>query len=74
MIESSWLRALEIGERPDLQDSVSGRGSFLAAHNLAVLHESLGDGARAQHWRDEAAVFRRSHAGNRTEEAVHAAA
>jgi len=74
MIESSWLRALEIGERPDLQDSVVGRGSFLAAHNLAVLHESLGDGARAQHWRDEAAAFRRSHAGNRTEEAVHAAA
>ena len=38
MIESSWLRAIEIGERPELQDTVRGRGSFLAAHNLAVLH------------------------------------
>jgi hypothetical protein len=37
MIESSWLRAIEIGERPELQDTVRGRGSFLAAHNLAVL-------------------------------------
>ena len=42
MIESSWLRAIEIGERPELQDTVRGRGSFLAAHNLAVLHDGLG--------------------------------
>ena len=51
MIESSWLRALEIGERPELQDTVRGRGSFLAAHNLAVLHQSLGDEAAAGRWR-----------------------
>ena len=72
MIESSWLRALEIGERPELQDSVAGRGSFLAAHNLAVLHDGLGDDAQAQHWRAEAAAFRRVHAGSRTEAAAHA--
>ena len=46
MIESSWLRALEIGERPQLQDTVRGRGSFLAAHNLAVLHDGLGADGR----------------------------
>jgi glycosyltransferase involved in cell wall biosynthesis len=51
MIESAWQRALAIGERPELPDSVHGRGSFLAAHNLAVLYEGLGDAQRAQHWR-----------------------
>ncbi len=51
MIESCWLQAIAIGERPDLQDSVSGRGSWLAAHNLAVFHESLGDVVQARHWR-----------------------
>ena len=40
MIEASWLRALEIGEQPQLNDTVRGRGSFLAAHNLAVLYDS----------------------------------
>lgn len=51
MIESSWLRAIEIGERPELPDSVAGRGSFLAAHNLAGYYESLGNAAQAQRWR-----------------------
>ena len=50
-IESSWLRAVAIGERTELQDSVSGRGSWLAAHNLAMFHESLGHAADARHWR-----------------------
>ncbi len=58
MIESSWRRALAIGERPDLPDSVRGRGSFLAAHNLAVLHAGLGRVADAQHWRAQAAALR----------------
>lgn len=58
MIESSWLRAIEIGERPALQDTVCGRGSYLAAHNLAVLHLSLGDNAQAQHWGEREAGFR----------------
>jgi tetratricopeptide (TPR) repeat protein len=51
MIESAWLQALTIGENPDLHDTVRGRGSFLAAHNLAVLHMSLGHAAQAQAWR-----------------------
>jgi tetratricopeptide (TPR) repeat protein len=56
MIESSWLRAIEIGERPELHDTVRGRGSFLAAHNLAVFYSSLGNAEAALHWseREEA--------------------
>jgi glycosyltransferase involved in cell wall biosynthesis len=60
MIESSWLRALEIGEQPGLGDTVRGRGSFLAAHNLAVLHAGLGDAAAAAQWRERAATLRRA--------------
>jgi glycosyltransferase involved in cell wall biosynthesis len=41
-IEASWLRCLEIGERPDLEGAVQGRGSFLAAGNLAAFHEAQG--------------------------------
>lgn len=58
MIEACWLRALEIGERPDLPDSVSGRGSWLAAHNLAVFHASLGQATQARQWQERAAAMR----------------
>ena len=58
MVEASWLRAIEIGEAPQLQDSVRGRGSFLAAHNLAVLYAGLGDTAQAAQWRARALEFR----------------
>jgi len=58
LIESSWLRALEIGEQPQLLDSVRGRGSFLPAQNLALMHESLGQQAEARHWRERAATLR----------------
>ena len=48
MIEAAWQRCLEIGERPDLEGAVHGRGSFLAAANLAVLYDGTGraDAAR----------------------------
>lgn len=62
MIESSWLRAIQIGEQPALHDSVSGRGSFLAAHNLAVFHEALGDAAAAAPWRARAQAMRQRRA------------
>jgi hypothetical protein len=58
MIEASWLRALEIGEQPQLQDTVHGRGSFLAAHNLSVLHAGLGHERQAAEWRERAAAMR----------------
>ena len=71
MIESSWLRALEIGERPELQDTVRGRGSFLAAHNLAVLNASLGDAAAASRWREREAAFRAAASPNWRAERLH---
>ena len=58
MIESSWLEAVAIGEQPQLNDSVRGRGSFLAAHNLAVLHAGLGDADTAQAWSAKAQQWR----------------
>jgi tetratricopeptide (TPR) repeat protein len=57
MIESSWLRSLEIGERPDLEGAVQGRGSYLAAGNLAVFYDGLGRIEEAQRYRDLAASF-----------------
>jgi len=56
--EQSWRRALEIGDAPTLPDSVPGRGSWLAATNLAVLHDGLGDAAQAAAWRARAAELR----------------
>lgn len=37
MIEGAWTRCLEIGERPELDGAVHGRGGELARHNLALL-------------------------------------
>jgi hypothetical protein len=47
MIEAAWLRCLEIGERPDLEGSVAGRGTHLAARNLVVLYEGTGQALKA---------------------------
>jgi hypothetical protein len=58
LIESAWQRAITIGERPELLDSVHGRGSFLAAHNLAVLYEGLGQKEQARHWRERERTMR----------------
>ncbi|MEJ6008277.1 glycosyltransferase [Paucibacter sp. AS339] len=48
MIEDAWRRCLEIGERPDLSGAVQGRGSHLAAHNLALVLEGTGRSDEAQ--------------------------
>lgn len=42
MIEDAWRRCLEIGERPQQSGAVAGRGSHLAAHNLALVLEATG--------------------------------
>ena len=63
MIESSWRRALEIGENPALPDTVAGRGSYLAAHTWRRCSEGLGDTAQARTWREQAVQLRRTHAG-----------
>jgi len=38
---SAWERCLEIGERPELEGSVHGRGSHLAQHNLDVVRQQM---------------------------------
>lgn len=42
MAEHAWRSCLELGERPELVGSVAGRGSGLAAHNLALVLEGTG--------------------------------
>lgn len=56
LIDASWRKCLELGDQPDLEGSVSGRGSFLAAHNLAVLYDSQGDLEQARHFRSLAGI------------------
>jgi hypothetical protein len=74
-IEASWLRAIEIGEQPALADTVRGRGSFLAAHNLAVFHASLGQTGGAAHWRQQEQRMRSAAGlGNATREDAGAGA
>ena len=51
LMEASWMRCLELGEAPLLEGAVEGRGSFLAAHNLAVLHDLSGNPDKAAHFR-----------------------
>jgi hypothetical protein len=48
MAEAAWRRCLELGERPEHSGSVQGRGSHLAAHNLALVCEGLGRGDEAR--------------------------
>lgn len=38
---AAWRRCLEIGERPELEGSVAGRGSHLARHNLDMVEAQL---------------------------------
>jgi len=49
-IEQCWLKCLEIGEVTGVNGAVSGRGSYLAAHNLAVFYQSLGKTSRSKHY------------------------
>jgi tetratricopeptide (TPR) repeat protein len=57
MIEASWLKCIEIGERPDLPGSVPGRGSYLAAQILAVFHQSQGNSDQARLFRQKAETY-----------------
>ena len=45
--EQAWRRCLRLGERPEQPGSVPGRGSHLAAFNLALVLEGTGRGAEA---------------------------
>jgi hypothetical protein len=57
LIESSWQRCLAIGERPDLEGAVAGRGSHLAAGNLALLCDMLDNPKQAAQYRAWAAAW-----------------
>ncbi|MDP2006907.1 MAG: glycosyltransferase [Rubrivivax sp.] len=54
MAQQAWQQCLAIGEQPGLSGAVHGRGSWLAAHNLAVVLDGLGQP-------DEAAALRSRH-------------
>ncbi|MFG6416746.1 glycosyltransferase [Roseateles sp. DC23W] len=54
MIEAAWLRCLELGEQPEHPGAVAGRGSWLAAHNLALVLEGTDRP-------DQAAALRAAH-------------
>jgi glycosyltransferase involved in cell wall biosynthesis len=55
LVESSWLKCLELGDQPGLAGSVTGRGSHLAAHNLAVLYGGMGNPEKAAYYQRLAA-------------------
>lgn len=59
VVELAWKRCLEIGERPDLDGAVAGRGGHMAAHNLAVFYETLGRDEPAAEYRALAERLRR---------------
>jgi glycosyltransferase involved in cell wall biosynthesis len=57
--EQAWKRCLEIGERPELDGAVAGRGGHMAAHNLAAIYETLGQTKLATRYRALTAMLRR---------------
>ncbi|NOU24821.1 MAG: glycosyltransferase family 2 protein [Methylotenera sp.] len=50
LAELAWRRCIEIGERPNLEGNVIGRGSYLAAHNLAVIFRGRGNLEKANQY------------------------
>jgi tetratricopeptide (TPR) repeat protein len=48
LARQAWEQCLALGERPQWPGAVPGRGSWLAAHNLAVVYEVLGERAQAE--------------------------
>jgi hypothetical protein len=47
MAEAAWRQCLALGEHPEQPGAVAGRGSWLAAHNLAVVLDGTGREAEA---------------------------
>jgi len=50
--EAAWGHCLALGERPERHTSVHGRGSHLAAYNLALLYEGTGRATQARQLRE----------------------
>lgn len=55
IVESALLKCIAIGDQPMLTGSVVGRGSYLAAHNLAILYENTGRNREAAYYKALAA-------------------
>ncbi len=53
VIEQAWRQCLLLGERPDQRGAVAGRGSHLAAHNLALVLEATGRAEEARAMRSD---------------------
>jgi hypothetical protein len=62
IVEGAWKRCLDIGERPQLDGSMEGCGSYLAAGNLAMLYDTLGIEDEAQLYAQAAAEMRANRA------------
>ena len=56
--QASWEACLALGEQPQIEGAVLGRGSHLAAWNLMALHQALGQAAQGQHYEQLAATLR----------------
>lgn len=56
MIEDAWQTCLRLGEHPENEGAVRGRGSHLAASNLALLYDVLNRPADAAQCRRRAAA------------------
>jgi glycosyltransferase involved in cell wall biosynthesis len=54
MIEQAWQTCLDLGEHPELEGAVAGRGSTLAAGNLALLYDLLERHDEARRLREQA--------------------
>jgi len=70
-MEHCWRRCLELGERPGLPGAVAGRGSYLAAHNLALVLEATGRQAEADAWRQSIQAAGRCAAGSPAKARAH---
>lgn len=46
----AWQCCLAIGDQPELEGSMQGRGSYLAAFNLQVVFDLLGEPSQALHY------------------------
>lgn len=58
-IERCWLNCLELGEALGVNGAVAGRGSYLAAHNLAVFYQSIGNNTKHLYYLELANSFRK---------------
>jgi hypothetical protein len=62
VVEGAWKRCLQIGEQADLDGSIEGCGSYLAAGNLAMFYRTLGIDDEAARYAEEEARMRALHA------------